>query len=534
VGWKSIKRQIQPWMVPCGVLLALFLLIMMPGAWYSNEEDYLGRAWRRFSPPDVAAVSAMTDPVNYRWLFDSTTGLLIHALGFDWTHALGRSLVSALYAVSLAMFFRTIGLSLAAGCLVIMSFLWCGEDILGGEWLFRGFEPKTLAYPLVFFSLVGVLRQRYRWAAVLMAIATYFHFLVGGFWFFVIALCQWVWLRRFKPVVKTSLWYLGLCIPVLALIAQQQLALRTVASAVQQTTVDWVWVYTAFRNSHHVTPFSSPQSFANWYNNGIVLLVGCTIAAWWLWRISQTRAERACNGLIWGLHLYLWVALGVAWFDKTGTLSKFYWFRPSSLILFLLLASFVRFLVKHVDAHAEKFTLALLALVSSAMLPWLAGQIFFYQKVEAAIVQKAPINPVTWLREYWLGVPVKDPPELRSRIEASKPTEITLIDPQFDSDYLNFERRYDRPILLTFKSIPNLPDRILLWYDLLQQRQELFSKGCSPQPATQAQTQHPILTRYDVRYLLAPETNGAIASCGKSVFRGDGVQLIDLKVAKSP
>jgi hypothetical protein len=129
------------------LIFLLLLLRMPPSIWNDNEEQYIGYAWRRFSPENIVQISALRDTANHRVIFEYLTGFGINFIGFEWTHAIGRIVVVLLYSVSLISFFRALKFSIVAFCTVILTFVWLGQDILGSEWLFDGFEPKTLAYP---------------------------------------------------------------------------------------------------------------------------------------------------------------------------------------------------------------------------------------------------------------------------------------------------------------------------------------------------------------------------------------------------
>ena len=59
-----------------------------------------------------------------------------------------------------------------------------GQTLFAGEWLFDGAEAKVPAYALVFAGLALAIDRKYIGAAFLFVCATYFHFLVGIFWFF--------------------------------------------------------------------------------------------------------------------------------------------------------------------------------------------------------------------------------------------------------------------------------------------------------------------------------------------------------------
>ena len=87
------------------------------------------------------------------------------------------------YTLTLSALFRVFGLTALDAALAVMATALIGQDIIGGEWLFNGYEAKVVAYVLVLAALRIVLtRERVTVAALLFASATYFHFLVGGFW----------------------------------------------------------------------------------------------------------------------------------------------------------------------------------------------------------------------------------------------------------------------------------------------------------------------------------------------------------------
>ena len=65
---------------------------------------------------------------------------------------------------------------------MLFAFIVAGEGLVGNEWMFRGIEPKVLAYGLVLLALTELLMERpgrcYAW----LVPATYLHAFVGGFW----------------------------------------------------------------------------------------------------------------------------------------------------------------------------------------------------------------------------------------------------------------------------------------------------------------------------------------------------------------
>ena len=112
------------------------------------------------------------------------SALLVSAIGYTPAQVVTRLLTVAAYALVLPPLFGVFALSALDAAVVVMSMALIGQDIVGGEWLFSGYEAKVAAYILVLAALRLVLvRERLATATLLFAAATYFHFLVGGFWF---------------------------------------------------------------------------------------------------------------------------------------------------------------------------------------------------------------------------------------------------------------------------------------------------------------------------------------------------------------
>lgn len=86
-------------------------------------------------------------------------------------------------------------------------------------------------------------------------------------------------------------------------------------------------------------------------------------------------------------------------------------------------------------------------------------------------------------------------------------------------EYLSFERKYNRPTLVTKKFVPTSNDKLLKWYELLNMREELFDRGC---PAK-------IIEQYPIRYLLASSNRQSINSCGQKIFENQELKLIKIQ-----
>src|SRR5258708_20355512 len=97
----------------------------------------------------------------------------------------GRALGALAYAFLRSASLRRFGLSLLDAVLVVVAYALAGQTLMGGEWLFNGFEAKVISYCLVLAGLyMAATGPSFLAPILLFAQATYFHFLFGGFWLF--------------------------------------------------------------------------------------------------------------------------------------------------------------------------------------------------------------------------------------------------------------------------------------------------------------------------------------------------------------
>src|SRR5258708_24015582 len=93
----------------------------------------------------------------------------------------GRALGALAYAFLRSASLRRFGLSLLDAVLVVVAYALAGQTLMGGEWLFNGFEAKVISYCLVLAGLyMAATGPSFLAPILLFAQATYFHFLVGG------------------------------------------------------------------------------------------------------------------------------------------------------------------------------------------------------------------------------------------------------------------------------------------------------------------------------------------------------------------
>src|SRR4029077_4729960 len=262
-------------------------------------------------------------------------GFTVHLLGYDGAHAVTRILMAILYAAGLAYFFSALRLSVWDALLVIVAFMMAGEYLIGGEWLFKGVEPKTLAYGLLFFAFGFALRGRWIAATAAGAAATYMHFLVGGFWTLMILVQQWLETKQRRELLRCLAAYGILTLPLVWVIAQDQLAGAAIpairlADKIYATRAPW-----------HLAPFASHREFWEW-TPGIVTNFALFLALGAVGGRHRSAAHAVAlvsRTALLGL-AYLLLALAVAFVDRhTLLLGKLLLFRPSALTLLLALTA---------------------------------------------------------------------------------------------------------------------------------------------------------------------------------------------------
>ena len=464
--------------------LFVVLLAAMPptGILSGNEENYFGLAARSAGALGGGPYSALFDGSHHRFLNEFLLGNLIRAVGFEAAQIAARLVAALGYTIALGLWFRSLGLRLVDAVIVLLVFLAFGQTLMGGEWLFGGYEGKVAAYIFVLLGLYALLIRRARvWGALAFAAATYFHFLVGGFWFAAALLFLILDRAGWRPIALAVALYLAAILPLLVVIGWDRIH-DLAPTDYAGPTPDQIYAF--IRSPHHVAPFLTGSGFETQWLPGLVVAALMALAAF---RFPGHRAVAIWLAV---LLLYLLVAAAASWFDRdTGWLGKFYLFRPASLILLLWLG---------------------LAATLLSALPsrpaWLIRVTFFVAAAPGFILGVTGIE---------FG-PKPTPRIYAAIIEETPPSKIVLIDPALEHRYFDFERRTGRPSLVAWK-FDNTNDRdIVEWRRRMEFRAALFGQGCAfPLP-------------YAVAYLVtAPEQADAVArSCGLVAYRGEEAALI--------
>jgi hypothetical protein len=481
------------------VVLVLLLLMIPPnGVLNDNEEHYFAAARQFFNPDAAPEGSALLGGMPHAFALYTVVGALLELTGsFEGAQILGRALAIILYAVTITRLVRALDLTALDAVLALLAFYVAGQYLMGEEWLFRGLEPKVLAYPAVLTALVETLRGKHFRAYLWLAAATYFHFLVGAMWMMLLSVALLIDGRRLRDVATYAAAYAAGATPLLVYLLMQDYAAAPIAQDENLPTVGWIISF--FRSVHHASPFISPSSFLAWAP-GIIGTMVILTAAYALAKQSR-QTTRLLAILVCVACVYLLLATGATAFDREGFFGPFTIFRPSSLTLLLALLLAMQW-VGSLGERAAALKLSALGVAFAWAAPALA--------VEA-------VGPVGDQR----AAAARFAP-LYAHVQRGTDRSATfLIEPKLERSLLAFERRTDRALLVLNKFVPSAPQEILEWYRRRLFQDALFANGCAE------------ATAYRVDYLIASSAlaHGALEDCGAVVFEHGDVALIQREPA---
>lgn len=489
-------------------LLPLLVVALFPSGYSENESQYLMLAHRQVAPEAFSPNSAAFDHTHARFLTQWLMGGVVHVLGYEAGQIVLRVLMMLLYAATVGLFFAAIRLSMLESMLVFAAYGLLGPDLMGAEWLFLGVETKTFAYAAAFAAFALAWRGRTLAATGAMALATWLHFLVGGFWMGALLLLEALRRGELRTLVKPFAVYVAAVLPLLAIVVYDQYGSGAAAVPAHGMTADFL--YSVLRVPHHTQPFTDLYRLGFWLN-GVVATAGLLAAFLLL----------AGKGDVAGRPLYLWLALlllylllvfALSAFDvKSGALGKFLPFRPSALTLFFCITALL-------------LAVRRVAGATSSGSAGSAGDASPLTLQKAAFLVVVPLFLWVAAKEHVktiaFGFGYDDLPQvLRFLEQQAGPEDIVLTDPQADMQPIgaHLPRLIKSPTLVNFKFVPLNPADIYRWWDLLEFRKAVYAGTC-PKPGDRA-----------VRFLLyigrpAAET----PACGEVVFRSSNFMVAEL------
>lgn len=311
---------------------------------HGNEERYFGLALHFFDPQWVPDNFHFKDFPGTRLLFQWITGPFVKAEGFEFTAFMGRLLSFSAMSIPLGLLFKKLRSGFIEVLAVFQFFLLTDQAFFGGEWLFDGYEAKTIAYIFFFFALYFFSCKRYLYVAFHLLLATYFHFLVGG-WGFVALLLFLLMQREYKTLWKAGLLYI---LPLLPFVLYLYSGYFQDVPDLGGSDPDGVYCYE--RVPHHLGLFKSMDYFWHFHMMGVLMTAGVFVLGILIYKKLSPEARQLDRLMLlfFGINLLF---VGVAYLDRyhlgssCSMFLKYYPFRtnsPGMLISFILASSLFR------------------------------------------------------------------------------------------------------------------------------------------------------------------------------------------------
>lgn len=478
--------------VVCLVVLAAF--ITPHGTLSDNEEHYLAVA-KTFYNQNAPAPQRDRGNLNHTPVFGHITGLGVNHLGYEATQIIGRALVILLFSLALTRYAIRFRLSPIDITLLLVTFYLYGQYIIGEDWLFEGYEPKSLAYAFLILAIVDCLSLRPGKAIGWFIVATYLHIQVGVYWFAFTLLFILLQQRDFRLLFKYAGVYVLAVLPLIIYILAGHHDLYSANPDGTAPTANQI--FSLYRFPHHVSPFSDLWNFIHWVPDISRLLVITLLCfALYTYRKNEEQKLATLNMIVF---CFLLTALLLSAVDRnTGYLGPLLLFRPSSVALLLFFTQLILYLK---NTLPDEQSTAIRASLLLFFLSWAAPVVSQYQ-LETITDKVNNQSEQASLFEY-----IED---------NTKVNDIFLIAPNIENYFLGFERHTTRSAFVLYKFLPTSRSGILDWYKRSILQKEIAQKGCADK------------TDYKIDYLILSRKvdSGVILSCGSQVFASEKYILV--------
>jgi hypothetical protein len=307
--------------------LANFFTLTLGG----GEEQYLAFARQYMDPEWISNSFTLTHPAGGNLAFQVIAGFFLRYLSFEHVAVWGRVINYLLYAIPLALIFRKFRLSNIETLFLLQVIFFAHQSLWAGEWIFGGIEEKTLAYIFVFWSIYFLLNNRSLPSAFFAALATYFHFLVGGWMFFFVMVYFAYTSRNLRIIILTGAVYAAIILPFIIYLYKTYM----VNNPAVVNGVNTNALYAYWRLKHHIGMMRDLSYLLKYPLGGILvsmLLFGLCLFKFSKIKDKTIRQLNILNIIIFSQQ-FLFMIIGA--FDKNAVLMKTYPFRTNSLSVFL-------------------------------------------------------------------------------------------------------------------------------------------------------------------------------------------------------
>lgn len=467
------KRKIFYWLrtvLEAAAIFGIYFVFAASSPPNVNESHYLTKTKHYWNPewcPDDLFLSSGDAHLVFYWAI----GWLTLFCSLSTTAWIGRLLVWGLTAIAwqrLSYFVipRACVAPISAG----FSLLLMNRMHMAGEWMIGGIEAKGFAFAFVLFALAEIVQNKWKWAWVLLGIASAFHVLVGG-WSVIAAAVAWLLTGKSRMPIKQMLPFLvlGFVCSLPGLIPAASLTWGSDAETVSIANQ----IYTYGRLKHHLV-FSA-------FEVPFVIRHGCLAITWLVLAVlaRKSASNWRFNAFVLGTALIAICGIAIDQIiliqmenrELAAKLLRFYLFRMSDIMIpigaafslltcMFLLQRIGRFgWVGKLIAPAACVLLAV-AIGGELWIDWQTRSFDPRPPADQKSVKITPVNRETVLRGHqdWLKV--------CAWIEQNTPSDAAFITPR---DQQTFKWYAGRAEVVNGKDIPQDAQRIKEWQKRFQE-----------------------------------------------------------------
>ena len=437
-------NQLPPFWLIFFLLCANHLLPLMT----ENEEMYFGLARQYIDPNWIPNSFTFTESPGTRLFFQWLIGPLLVWLPFEHISIGGQIICYGIYAGLLSKIFKLFHLDNILIFVLLQLLFISLQAFIGGEWIFRNFETKSIAYIFIFLSLIELLQNNRKKAILWTVPAFYFHVLVGGWCFIAIIIFFFI-----REVPLKSIFLLG-CLFILLTFPWLCYLLNDILVSQQKiiNSVNLDWVYTYFRNPHHTVTFHMGWP---WFRKHRIEGMGMLLIAAILGSLLYPKTKNIIQKNAWlfcfATYVILWIVFVFSYFDVTGRFLKFYVYRIAGI----------------------SFLLTLMAILSHLKV-WLQAQTFhhtIYTTLLLCSLLYLPIKVNDNLNKESKRKSVGYSQVLQYLQSEGSPGQVVVC--LFNSFKANLPRETRLEPIVSYKFVPSGTEKLYEWYKRLKEKEKV-------------------------------------------------------------
>lgn len=416
-----------------------------------GEEQYLAFA-RQFVNPDwIPGSFTYTEFAGTRIVFQWLVGPVMEWLSFEQAVFGLRALNFTLLAIPMAYFFRAIRFPVLLTFIVVQVFVLSAQNLLGGEWIFKSFEPKSVAYIFAFAGLYAFVQKRAIQTGIWLALSCYFHVLVGGWLMFAIGLF-WILSMHWKQALIAGLTFTALLAPFIVYLFYGYF--QTVPP-VTELNLDWIYCY--YRLPHHLGIWKSTDYFLDQHALGALATLFLLVVSF-TWRRWLREPLLRLNGIMQIIFAVNLLFVGIAAldhfvFEQSGGLGlKYYPFRSNSIGFFIAMIIMADLAFGWLEKQAWKMWVQRIALISVVVIVVIQG----VNNLKLSLKRLSPDPDYTSMCDYI------------SQHTEPNATFLILHPDNANHLYNSFSRRAERENFVVPKFVAAERHKLLEWYKRLR------------------------------------------------------------------